>query len=95
VHPLAGQGLNLGLGDAAALAAVLASRGPVSDAGAGILLERYARRRALPVRAMQFVTDGLVRLFDAPRLDGLRNAGMRAVGSVAPLRRLLALAPLR
>jgi 2-polyprenylphenol 6-hydroxylase len=95
VHPLAGQGLNLGLGDAAALAAALASRGPVSDAGAGILLERYARRRALPVRAMQFITDGLVRLFDAPRLDGLRNAGMRAVGSVAPLRRLLALAPLR
>jgi len=95
VHPLAGQGLNLGLGDAAALAAALSARGPVADAGAGILLDRYARRRALPVRAMQLVTDGLVRLFDAPRLDFVRNAGMRAVGSVAPLRRLLAMAPLR
>jgi 2-polyprenylphenol 6-hydroxylase len=95
VHPLAGQGMNLGFADAAALAAVLAARGPVADIGAGILLERYARRRALPVLAMQFVTDGLAKLFAAPRLDALRNAGMRAVGSVAPLRRLLASAPLR
>ncbi|HTP47023.1 MAG TPA: FAD-dependent monooxygenase [Casimicrobiaceae bacterium] len=95
VHPLAGQGVNLGFGDAAALAAVLGARGPVSDAGAGILLERYARRRALPVLAMQVVTDGLVRLFDAPSLQGLRNGGMRAVGALSPLRRLLASAPLR
>jgi ubiquinone biosynthesis UbiH/UbiF/VisC/COQ6 family hydroxylase len=95
VHPLAGQGMNLGFGDAAMLAAVLGARGPVADVGSDILLERYERKRALPVLAMQFVTDGLARLFDAPRLDLLRNAGMRAVGSVAPLRRLLASAPLR
>jgi 2-octaprenylphenol hydroxylase len=95
VHPLAGQGVNLGFGDAAALAAVLGSRGPVSDAGAGILLERYARKRALPVLAMQVVTDGLVRLFGAPSLQGLRNGGMRAVGTLPPIRRLLAAAPLR
>jgi len=95
VHPLAGQGVNLGFGDAAALAGVLAQRGPLADVGAAILLERYARLRALPVLGMQFVTDALVRLFDARPLKTLRNQGMRAVGSFSPLRRLLASAPLR
>jgi 2-octaprenylphenol hydroxylase len=95
VHPLAGQGVNLGFGDAAALAEVLAQRGPLADVGAAILLERYSRKRALPVLAMQIVTDGLVRLFDARRLKALRNRGMRAVGAFPPLRRLLASAPLR
>ena len=60
-----------------------------------MLLERYARKRALPVLAMQVVTDGLFRLFDARLLKTLRNQGMRAVGSFSPLRRLLASAPLR
>ena len=69
--------------------------GPVADVGAPILLERYARRRALPVLAMQAVTDGLVRMFDLPALRMLRNGGMRAVGSVGPLRRLLAQPALR
>ena len=95
VHPLAGQGVNLGFGDAAALASVLGGRGPVADVGAPILLDRYARKRALPVLAMQTVTDGLVRLFDFPALRTLRNSGMRAVGSVGPLRRLLAQPALR
>ena len=97
VHPLAGQGVNLGFGDAAALAAILGSRGPVTDAGAAILLERYARRRAGPVLAMQLVTDGLVRLFDvrASWLRVLRNRGMRAVGAVGALKRLLAQPALR
>ncbi|MFI4953279.1 MAG: UbiH/UbiF family hydroxylase [Burkholderiales bacterium] len=97
VHPLAGQGVNLGFGDAATLAAVLAARGAVADAGAGILLERYARRRAGPVLAMQSVTDGLVRLFDVrtPWLRALRNRGMRAVDALTPLKRLLAQPALR
>src|SRR5207249_358116 len=68
VHPLAGQGVNLGFGDAATLTEVLGARGPIADAGAPILLERYARKRALPVLSMQIVTDGLVRLFRAPGL---------------------------
>ena len=97
VHPLAGQGVNLGFGDASALAAILAARGPVADTGAAILLERYARRRAGPVLAMQAVTDGLFRLFDmrASWLQILRNRGMAAVGSIGPLRRLLAQPALR
>jgi 2-octaprenylphenol hydroxylase len=95
VHPLAGQGVNLGFGDAATLAGVLAHRGPVGDAGERILLERYERKRALPVSAMQLVTDGLVRLFEVPALKLMRNEGMRAVASIAPLKRLLAQPALR
>jgi ubiquinone biosynthesis UbiH/UbiF/VisC/COQ6 family hydroxylase len=95
VHPLAGQGVNLGFGDAATLAAVLGARGPVADAGAPILLERYARKRALPVLSMQIVTDGLVRLFGASGLRLLRNRGMHVVGRLATVRRLLAQPALR
>jgi 2-octaprenyl-6-methoxyphenol hydroxylase len=97
VHPLAGQGVNLGFGDAATLAAILASRGAVADAGAPILLGRYAQRRAAPVLAMQTVTDGLVRLFamSSPWAQLLRNRGMRAVDAVRPLKRLLAQPALR
>jgi 2-octaprenyl-6-methoxyphenol hydroxylase len=97
VHPLAGQGVNLGFGDAATLAAVLGGRGAVGDAGAPILLERYGRRRAAPVLAMQTVTDGLVRLFGmtSPWAQTLRNRGMRAVDTIRPLKRLLAQPALR
>jgi ubiquinone biosynthesis UbiH/UbiF/VisC/COQ6 family hydroxylase len=97
VHPLAGQGVNLGFGDVQALAAVLSERGPVADAGAPILLERYARRRALPVLAMQAVTDGLARLFgpSAPWLKALRNTGLSAVDRLPVLKRALAQPALR
>jgi len=95
VHPLAGQGVNLGFGDAATLSEVLGARGPIADAGARILLERYARKRALPLLSMQIVTDGLVRLFGASGLKLLRNRGMRLVGSLATVRRLLAQPALR
>ena len=69
IHPLAGQGLNLGLADAHCLAAVLGDarqqyRKANFDAGASLLLRRYRRRRAEPVAAMQQVTDWLSRLFD-------------------------------
>jgi 2-polyprenylphenol 6-hydroxylase len=97
VHPLAGQGVNLGFADAATLASVLAGRGAVGDVGAPILLERYAQRRAAPVLAMQAVTDGLVRLFGltSPWAQALRNRGMRVVDTVRPLKRLIAQAALR
>ena len=92
VHPLAGQGVNLGFGDVDVLARVMAERGPASDPGAPVLLERFARRRAEPVLAMQTVTDGLVRLFgpNRPWLRMLRNAGLTAVDRLPVLKRALA-----
>ena len=97
VHPLAGQGVNLGFGDAEVLAWVLAERGPVADPGSMMLLERYARRRAEPVLAMQAVTDGLARLFGqpAPWLKALRNAGMSAIDRLPIVKRALAQPALR
>jgi ubiquinone biosynthesis UbiH/UbiF/VisC/COQ6 family hydroxylase len=97
VHPLAGQGANLGFGDVRALAQVMAERGPVHDAGAAVLLERYARRRREPVLAMQTVTDGLVRIFDPSRpwLKYARNAGLAAVDRLPAVKRMLALPALR
>jgi 2-octaprenylphenol hydroxylase len=97
VHPLAGQGVNLGFGDAAVLSSVLSDRGAVRDPGSSLLLQRYARRRFEPVSAMQGVTDGLVRLFGSrsPWIGALRNRGMSLVGSIGPLKRLLAQPALR
>jgi 2-octaprenyl-6-methoxyphenol hydroxylase len=97
VHPLAGQGVNLGFGDAQALAAVMAERGPIADPGASLLLERYARRRAEPVLAIQSVTDGLARLFGArsPWLARLRNAGLNAVNHLPGIKHALAQPALR
>ncbi|HSV17407.1 MAG TPA: FAD-dependent monooxygenase [Casimicrobiaceae bacterium] len=97
VHPLAGQGVNLGFGDAEALAGVMAGRGPVTDPGAPVLLARYARRRAEPVLAMHAVTDGLARLFgaSAPWLRVLRNAGLSAVDRLPLVKRALAQPALR
>ena len=97
VHPLAGQGVNLGFGDVRELAQILTDRGPVRDPGAPLLLDRYARRRAEPVLAMQSVTDGLARLFGAPTpwLRTLRNAGMAAVERLPVLKRALAQPALR
>jgi ubiquinone biosynthesis UbiH/UbiF/VisC/COQ6 family hydroxylase len=92
VHPLAGQGVNLGFGDAEALSRTLAGRGPVADPGAPILLERYARHRSEPVLAMQAVTDGLARLFGArgAAVALLRNAGLAAVDRLPLVKQALA-----
>ncbi len=91
VHPLAGQGLNLGLADVAALAATLAAREPWRPLGDERLLARYAREREGPTRAMGHVTDGLLRLFAAeqPILRELRNRGLTLVNALPPLKRFL------
>jgi 2-polyprenylphenol 6-hydroxylase len=97
VHPLAGQGVNLGFGDADVLSAVLAARGPVADPGLPLLMERYARRRAEPVFAMQTVTDALARLFGltSPWVRSARNVGMAALDGLPRVKRLLAQSALR
>jgi len=99
VHPLAGQGMNLGFGDVAALAQVLRERDPGRDPGDRLVLRRYARARAEPVAAMRAATDGLQRLFDPESepalpgvlrpLVGLRETGWRLVASSPWLKRRL------
>ncbi|MBI2316931.1 MAG: UbiH/UbiF family hydroxylase [Betaproteobacteria bacterium] len=83
VHPLAGQGVNLGFGDARALAATLAARRPGSDPGEWLLLRRFERVRAEDILAMRWVTDGLQRLFGArwPGVAWLRNFGLNLTDS--------------
>jgi 2-polyprenyl-6-methoxyphenol hydroxylase-like FAD-dependent oxidoreductase len=92
VHPLAGQGLNLGLADVAALAHVLAGREPWRPLGDARLLRRYERARAAPTWAMAEVTDGLLRLFahDAASWKELRNRGLTLVDRWTPAKRWLA-----
>ncbi|MFG6456960.1 FAD-dependent monooxygenase [Roseateles sp. BYS96W] len=91
VHPLAGQGLNLGLGDVAALSRVLAGREAWRPLGDERLLRRYARERLAPTLAMGELTDGLQRLFahPSPALHGLRNRGLDALNQLTPVKRWL------
>jgi 2-polyprenyl-6-methoxyphenol hydroxylase-like FAD-dependent oxidoreductase len=91
VHPLAGQGLNLGLGDVACLARVIAEREPWRGLGDERLLARYARERALPTQAMALLTDGLLHLFaqDEPLLRDLRNRGLTLLNHLQPIKRAL------
>ena len=81
VHPLAGQGVNLGFRDARVLAGVLKESGPQGDCGDYSLLRRYERARKEDVLAMQVATDGLQKLFnnDAVLLARMRNLGLTLV----------------
>ena len=81
VHPLAGQGVNLGFRDARALADVLIARGPQRDCGDHALLRRYERARREDVLAVHLATDGLQKLFnnDIVLLAGARNLGLKLV----------------
>ena len=91
IHPLAGQGLNLGLQDAQTLATVLASREPGRDPGDARLLRRYERQRAEPILAMNAVVDGLFRLFGdgGERWSRLRNAGLNLTDRLPVLKNIL------
>ncbi len=90
VHPIAGQGLNLGLRDVGALAQVLAEakrRG--EDFAAADVLARYQSWRRFDTAALALATDGVNRLFsnDNPALRLVRDIGMGAVSAVPGLRR--------
>jgi len=92
MHPLAGQGLNVGLADVMALSRVIQAKEfwrPLSDAK---LLRRYERSRQAEVLAMGFVTDGLQMLFAQPELplQKLRNWGMSAFNQLSPLKKWMA-----
>ncbi|MGH8726174.1 MAG: FAD-dependent monooxygenase, partial [Burkholderiales bacterium] len=91
IHPLAGQGLNLGLQDARALAAVLAAREPSRDPGDLRLLRRYERSRAEPILAMDTMVDSLFRLFGAEgRLAArLRNDGLNLIDRLPVVKNML------
>ncbi len=90
VHPIAGQGLNMGLRDVAALTEVLVEamrRG--EDLGALDVLRRYERWRRFDATVMTLGMDGLNRLFSTGSgpVQALRNAGLHAVARLAPARR--------
>ena len=88
VHPLAGQGVNLGFGDAEDLAAILA-RHRQAHCGDIRVLQHYARERAEPVRRMQALTHGLHHLSADARAGWLRNTGMTLVNHVPPVKAAL------
>jgi 2-polyprenylphenol 6-hydroxylase len=91
MHPLAGQGMNLGFGDVAALLKEVAESGKGRDCGDARLLRRYARARKEEVLLMQVATDGLERLFasEAEPMRFLRNAGMNLLDKLPVLKRRL------
>jgi 2-octaprenyl-6-methoxyphenol hydroxylase len=91
VHPIAGQGLNLGLRDVAALAEVIVDAARLGqDIGSQTVLARYQRWRAFDNTALAGVMDGLNRLFsnDTKPIRALRTLGLGLVNEIAPLRRM-------
>lgn len=88
VHPLAGQGLNLGLADARALAQVIHEREYWREVGDLRLLRRYERARKADMLAMSTATDGLQQLFaqEHSAWAALRNWGMRGFEKSGPLK---------
>ena len=89
IHPIAGQGLNMGIRDTAALAECLIDGRRLGlDLGDGTVLARYERWRRFDNIALAAVTDGLNRLFSnsVPPLKLARDVGLAAVGQAPPLK---------
>lgn len=90
IHPIAGQGLNLGFRDVACLAQVLVEGVRLGlDAGDAELLKRYESWRSLDTLMVAMATDGLTRLFGIPgkTASRIRRFGMTAVDRIPPLKR--------
>ena len=93
VHPISGQGLNLGLKDVAALAQVLSDAAKLGeDIGSPLVLDRYARWRRFDTAGSMLASDLFAKSFsnNNPLMRLARDAGLDAVNAMAPLRRLLA-----
>jgi 2-octaprenyl-6-methoxyphenol hydroxylase len=92
IHPIAGQGLNLGFRDVAALAEVLVEGARLGlDLGDRQLLDRYQRWRSLDALSVAFATDSLTRIYGIPgaTASAIRRFGMGLVGRISPLRNRL------
>jgi 2-octaprenyl-6-methoxyphenol hydroxylase len=92
IHPIAGQGLNLGFRDVAALAEVLVEGARLGlDLGDKQLLDRYQRWRSLDALSVSFATDTLTRIYGVPgkTASAIRRAGMGIVSRISPLRNRL------
>jgi len=91
LHPLAGQGINLGFSDVNLLASVLGARGPCRDVGALPLLRRYERGRREDILAMTAATHGLQRLFNnsVASVARARNLGLDLTNRMGPIKSLL------
>ena len=90
LHPVAGQGFNLGLRDARELAdEVVAS---AAETGTPAMLARYRRRRQMDSGAGRVFTDSLVKLFsnNAPLLRSMRSLGLSALDCLPPVKRFVA-----
>ena len=89
MHPVAAQGLNLGLRDAVGLVDSLAG---ARDIGEAAVLAGFARQRQLDRRAVTGFTHSLIQLFDRhdPLLNAARGLGLTLLDNIAPLRRAFA-----
>jgi 2-octaprenyl-6-methoxyphenol hydroxylase len=92
IHPIAGQGLNLGFRDVAALAQVLVEGTRLGlDLGDRQLLDRYQRWRAIDALSVAFATDSLTRIYGIPgkTASAVRRFGMGLIGRMSPIRNKL------
>ncbi len=90
VHPVAGQGFNLGLRDAAVLAETI-YHCPRHELGSRAMLDKYAASRACDIRMVEHFTHGLITLFTARSASVrlVRNLGLAVVGNLPPAKRFL------
>jgi 2-octaprenyl-6-methoxyphenol hydroxylase len=92
IHPIAGQGLNLGFRDVAALAEVLVEGARLGlDLGDSQLLDRYQRWRSLDALSVAFATDSLTRVYGVPgrAASAVRRFGMGLIDRISPIKNRL------